>query len=110
VIPARVPDVAGARNALAQPLPAIDEPSDASAVVPLTEYFSRGLVTANAKPSTVREVIRRNAVQDMMLAGSLGQQTQPEPLKRFWDALPRVPGAEGYLRLRDFIYAQSFRR
>ena len=108
VIPARVPDVAGARNALTRPVPGIDEPSDASAVGPLTEYFSRGLVTANARPSTTREVIRRNATQDMMLAGSLGQQTRPEALKRFWDALPRVPGAEGYLRLRDFVYAQSF--
>jgi hypothetical protein len=108
VIPAQVPDPPSTQKGSSVSLPDIDESADASAVAPLAGYVSGRTVVPDDGPLTVRAIIRRNAIQDMALAKSLdAQRTEPEPLKRFWDAVPRVSGAEWYLRVRDFIYSQS---
>jgi hypothetical protein len=48
---------------------------------------------------SVRSIIRRNAIQDMELA----RKVDKEGLRKQWEA-PRPPGAEWYLKLRDWIY------
>lgn len=60
---------------------------------------------APAEPLTVRDIIRRNAIQDMALAGS------PQALEKFWKGLPsrKTLGAEWYLRIRDLVYSEAQR-
>jgi hypothetical protein len=48
---------------------------------------------------SIRAVIRRNAVQDMASAKARDR----EALRKLWQA-SRTPGAEWYLRVRDWIY------
>jgi hypothetical protein len=101
VIPVNVPNPpeAGSKEAL----PGIEAGADAAAIGALKEYISRRASSQAGKPATVRGIIRRDAVQDMMLARSLGSKTDARAMKRFWKSLPAVPGAEGYLRIRDYI-------
>jgi hypothetical protein len=53
----------------------------------------------------VRDIIRRNAIQDMALAGS------PEALEQLRKGLPsrKTLGAEWYLRFRDLVYSEAQR-
>ena len=53
----------------------------------------------------VRDIIQRNAAEDMLLAQSLGIGHTPELNTLAWwpFTLPDL-GAEWYLRVRDFIY------
>jgi hypothetical protein len=55
------------------------------------------------QPLTVRDIIRRNAIQDIALAGS------PEALEKLRKGLPsrKTLGAEWYLRIRDLVYAEA---
>jgi hypothetical protein len=105
VIPVDVPNLVDAGKSK-EPLPAIDARADAAAVGALQGYISHRLFYRAAKPATVRDIIRRDAVQDMLLAGSIGK-IDPKAMKRFWKSLPEVAGAEGYLRIRDYIYRQA---
>jgi hypothetical protein len=108
VIPVDVPnppqDGKGSKESMAR----IEAGADAGAIGVLKEYISGRISYRAGKPATVRDIVRRDAVQDMMLARSLGRQkTDPNAMKRFWKSLPEVEGAEGYLRLRDYIYRQA---
>jgi hypothetical protein len=70
----------------------LDASADASAML---AYVVPG------KPQTVRDVIRRNGLQDASLT--------PEGILRRIFGLyfaPRILGSETYLRIRDFIYSQ----
>lgn len=112
VIPVRAPDPEGAGKGAPQPLPKVGASADASALGPLTEYVSGGAVPGDGGPPlTVRAIVRRNAIQDMALAGTLDpKRTGPEALKKVWDEIPRTAGAEWYLRIRDYIYREAARR
>jgi hypothetical protein len=106
VIPARVPDrSAGREPGRAATLPRIEEGSDAAAAAVLDAYISGASNPTLVQPLTVREIIRRNATQDMALAGS------PEALEKLRKSLPsrKTLGAEWYLRIRDQVYAEAQR-
>jgi hypothetical protein len=117
VLPVRVPDLSHARAPAT--LPKIEEGADASALEALTGYLSGAAGAAEGEPLTVRAIIRRNALQDMALAGSLDPKlTGPEVLRSLWKQLeswnenplaPRINGAEWYLKIRDYIYARALR-
>ena len=102
VLPARVPAHAGA----ASKLPEIEQRADEAAMAPLLEYMDgRGKQprrAAGAIPRTVREVVRRNAEQDMALARSLDSETLVPALKE--KLAPAAMGGEWYLGVRDLIY------
>jgi hypothetical protein len=100
VLPARVPDLSVSPDGSnAVKLPPLESGADAAAMGPLFGAVPHRY----PKPVTVRGIIQRNAVQDMLLARSLN--IAPEDLRRFWvqGAFPRVLGAEWYLRLRDSL-------
>ena len=102
VISARVPDrSAGREPGRAAPLPRVEESADAAATAVLNAYMSGAFNPMPAKPLTVRDIIRRNAIQDMALAGS------PEALEQLRKGLPsrKTLGAEWYLRIRDLVYS-----
>jgi hypothetical protein len=108
VIPVSVPSPQGVGKGRKEALPEIDTGADVGAMRALSEYISHRISYRDEKPNTVRDIIRRDAVQDMMLAASLEEkQTGPTAMKRFWKSLPTVPGAESYLRIRDYIYRQA---
>jgi hypothetical protein len=104
VLPARVPDLAITHDAPA--LPPVESPADAAAAGPFADYLSEAPARSYSPPTTVRAVIRRNAIQDMALAR---QATTPEALRNLWInfASPRALGAEWWLRLRDSVYAAA---
>jgi hypothetical protein len=58
---------------------------------------------------TTRDVIRRNAAQDMALAASFDSGELMRRVLGLFDAnvrfVPRLMGAEWYLRIRDYLYA-----
>ena len=90
------------------PLPALDEPADSAGVHALAAHLS-GLTEWNRDPIlTVRDVLRRNAQQDMLLAGP---RTSPalwlraaSQIANGWGMFPT--GAEWYLRIRDLLISQ----
>jgi hypothetical protein len=103
VIPARIPDGSGGQEPGRKiTLPRVEEGADAAAAAVLNDYISGAFSPTTAEPLTVREIIRRNAIQDMALAGS------PEALEKLRKGLPsrKTLGAEWYLRIRDLVYAE----
>ena len=106
VISARVPDrSAGREPGRTATLPRVEESADAAATAVLNDYISGAFNPTPAKPLTVRDIIRRNAIQDMALAGS------PQALEQLRKGLPsrKTLGAEWYLRIRDLVYAEAQR-
>jgi hypothetical protein len=103
IIPARVPGAAGQAPGRAVTMPRIEEGADAPATAVLDGYISGKPGAPPAQPLTVRDIIRRNAIQDMALAGS------PEALEKLWKGLPsrKTLGAERYLRIRDFVCSEA---
>ena len=106
ILPAVVPQIG---SSAPKPLPAIEERSDKSVEVPLLrfmEHHSAGTHRSkSAVPQTVREVIRRNAEQDMALAQTLDLKTLIPAMKEKLAA--SGGGGEWYLTIRDMIYRFS---
>jgi len=105
VLPARVPAIAG----VAAALPEIELRADEAAMAPLLGYMDghgegsrRAAVTT---PRTVREVVRRNAEQDMALARGLDSKALLPALKE--RLAPAAMGGEWYLGIRYLIYRLS---
>jgi len=85
----------------------LEQPSSATAERQLLRYMA-GL-TPEIPPIIlrVRDIIQRNAAEDMLLARALGQRSPrgfPElHLLAWWPFLHPGMGAEWYLRVRDFL-------
>lgn len=101
-----------------EPLPPPEAPADRAALGPLRGLLCGPQPRGPAAPLTVRRLIRRNAQQDMALARELEQRLGSELLRRrlleiagasdaaaWCDQLvtPAGPGAEWYLRVRDWL-------
>jgi hypothetical protein len=103
VVEARIPDLPD--GVVVAPA-AIERGADATAVAVVGAYLYGTPPTSRGKPLTVRDIIRRNAAQDMALAASAGIEWQP----RLLDLLKlngafrlRPLGAEWFLRVRDSL-------
>ena len=104
VIPALVPNRSGGREqGRVATLPRIEEGADTAAAAVLSDYVAGAFNPMPAQPLTVRDIIRRNAIQDMALA------SLPEALEKLRKGLPsrKTLGAEWYLRIRDLVYAEA---
>jgi len=98
VLDAKIPDVAERKGTA--PLPPVESPADFSASSALGE------ARACPAPDTVRAIICRNAQQDMALARRAAKTGTV--LGWWWNFnMPRVLGAEWWLRLRDLLYATA---
>jgi hypothetical protein len=104
---ARVPDIPVAPD---RPLPAIQQGADAAATAVLADYLAGTPLTMPPPGTTLRGILRRNAVQDMGLARAMDpREVARRALELFRvNSLftPRVLGAEWPLRLRDWLLAQ----
>lgn len=106
VLPAIVPK---GHPKSAKDLPAMELRADESAMDPLLEYVGRhgegpakvATVSGVAAPRNLREVIRRNAEQDMALARTLDAKTLVPALRQ---KLAAAGAGEWYLTVRDLIY------
>jgi hypothetical protein len=107
VIPVNVPDPVKGGKESKMSLPAVEASADAAAIGALKDYIAHRSSYPGGKPTTVRDVIQRDALQDMTLAKSIGRKTDPKAVEHFWKSLPAVAGAEGYLRVRDYILRQA---
>jgi hypothetical protein len=117
VIAPRVPDLRVATEPV--PLPPVSSGADAAALG-LLGALPDEKGHAYPTPESVRAIIRRNAMQDVALAGRLDPAVAgPEALRQRWEALksasgdgaiPLPTGAERYLRLRDWIYREAQRK
>lgn len=103
-------------------LPRVDQPSDTAARGALREYVCDDKPQAMASSVNVRELIRRNALQDVAIARTLQVSWGREKLQAAivqaaggadvasWCAAPPQPSAYGpewYLRVRDFLYREA---
>ena len=113
------PDVvagsASGAASVSRPLPPVEDGADAMALESLADDAA-GSLGAPPPLTTVRAVIRRDTLEDMRLASALPQDAAGPPAlwQRAFDLMrnnlaftPRIFGAEWYLRIRDFLYAQS---
>lgn len=108
VLTARVPEIAET----ASELPAIEMRADESAAGPLLAFLDKpGEIVRKRReeriPHTLREVIRRNAEQDIALARQLEAQSLAPALKQ--KIASSRGGGEWYLGVRDLIYRFSTR-
>jgi hypothetical protein len=94
---------------VAEDIAPLQAPSSATAAIQLARYLG-GLKPEWPKQLLrVRDIIQRNAAEDMLLAKSLdrtrGAQPFPElNLLSWWPLTYPGMGAEWYLRVRDFLY------
>ena len=104
VTPAQIPTLPAGAAATPR-VPAVEEGADASAVSLLTSYFSGRFSPAPIEPHTVREIILRDVMQDLALAGPF-DPAKPA-VRRLWESRgPRAEtGAEWYLKIRDYLYS-----
>jgi hypothetical protein len=83
----------------------LEEPASATAERQLLRYLAG--VAPEIPPAILRErdIIQRNAAEDMLLARTLERRNFPElNLLAWWPFLRPSMGAEWYLRVRDFLY------
>jgi len=102
VIEPRVPDTS--QLPVAEDIAPLDAPSSATAQRQLLRYIN-GLPPEMPRTMVrLRDLIQRNAAEDMLVANSLGIRG-PELNMMAWNpfVFPEL-GAEWYLRARDFIY------
>ena len=98
VLPFAVPVQSGG---LTRPLPPVDQPADAATRAPVEDLFAGVTESREIDVDSVRAVIRRNAIQDVVLARTLDRNALRKQLNA-----PRPAGAEWYLHVRDWIYRQ----
>jgi hypothetical protein len=96
VLPALVPVTKGETT---RPLPPVEKSADVVARVAVEDWLGGVMDSRDIDLDNVRAVIRRNAVQDVALLKARDR----EALRKVWEG-PRTPGAEWYLRVRDWIY------
>ncbi len=95
-----------------QELPVPELRADQSAMAPLVAYMDgkagpRIKAVESLIPKTVRDVIRRNAEQDMALARTVDAKTLIPALKQKFES--STAGGEWYLGVRDLIYRLASR-
>jgi hypothetical protein len=85
-------------------LPPIEAGADAAVAGLLGRH---GVLTVDAQPTTLRSIFYRNAVQDMKLASTIYPNTIIERAAQLmlanFSVIPRLSGAEWYLRIRDHL-------
>ena len=89
----------------------LDEPSSATAQIQLLRYLAGLPIQLPTQTLRVRDIIQRNAAEDMLLARSLAPVGHPPwapfpdlNLISWWPFVYPEPGAEWYLKVRDFLY------
>jgi hypothetical protein len=83
----------------------LEAPSSATARIQLFRYLARLPVEMPPQMLRVRDVIQRNAAEDMLLAKSLAAAPFPDlNLLSWWPLVHPGTGAEWYLKVRDFLY------
>jgi hypothetical protein len=99
---ARVPDVPPGPD---RPLPAIDAPASAAAAAEFVSWAAGAKLTMPPPGDTVRGILRRNAIQDLALAGdpSVWAARVVDLFRANAAFRPPVWGAEWWLRIRDAL-------
>jgi hypothetical protein len=83
----------------------LEESSSATAQIQLLRYLAGLPIQLPIRTLRVRDIIQRNAAEDMLLARSLEAMPFPElNLISWWPFVNSGPGAEWYLKVRDFLY------
>jgi hypothetical protein len=99
------PMIPGAEVARAADVAPLEAPSSATARIQLFRYLARLPVEMPPQVLRVRDFIQRNAAEDMLLAKSLDASPFPDlNLLSWWPFVYPGPGAEWYLKVRDFLY------
>ena len=105
-----VPD-SGASRIIAEDVAPVESPSSATARMQLLRYLANEPAEMPPAIFRVRDVIQRNAAEDMLVARSLqdnGSAPFPELNLLAWFPFARLgTGAEWYLRVRDFLYRMT---
>lgn len=102
---AQFPDLTTTNERLV--LPPIEAGADAAAA---SLQGGSGVLAVEAQPLTVRSILHRNAIQDIMLSENTYPKTVPqqaaELMRANFSVIPRLLGAEWYLRIRDHLISR----
>jgi hypothetical protein len=99
------PMVPDAENSHVEDVAPLDAPSSATARIQLFRYLAQLPPELPPRVLRVRDFIQRNAAEDMLLAKSLDARPFPDlNLLSWWPFVYPGPGAEWYLKVRDFLY------
>jgi hypothetical protein len=104
-----VPDP-GNEQLFAENIAPLEEPSSATAQIQLLRYLAGLPIQLPIQTLRVRDIIQRNAAEDMLLAQSMlarSVDAVPFPelnLISWWPFVCPGAGAEWYLKVRDFLY------
>jgi hypothetical protein len=115
IVAARVPGHEPGAWTMANPhLPDIGERADSAAMECVADYLLGAPQTWTGGTRNVRDVIRRDAEQDMAIAREFGREFGKVPQDLWFlaeeasgQAWMRGSGAEWYLRFRDWIYRHA---
>jgi hypothetical protein len=107
VMAARVPEIAAGDGSPT----GIEQPADAAATAVLAGYLAGEPLHTTAARTTLRDILRRNAAQDVALAAAMDRGATVERALELWRVngsfWPRPWGAEWWLKLRDWIFARG---
>jgi len=111
IVEARVPQHERS-YAMREALPGVEERSDSAAMECVAGYVMGGPQTWVGGEANIRDIIRRDAEQDMAIARLHGQVPLPlfllaeDGIVQWWMQTPAFhwSGPEWYLRMRDWIY------
>jgi hypothetical protein len=82
----------------------IEAPSSVTAHIQLLRYLARLPVQSPIRILRLRDIIQRNAAEDMLLANSFGFGYPDLNLFSWWPFIYPNMGSEWYLKIRDFLY------
>jgi hypothetical protein len=103
--PTLAPMVPDAELTRIEDIAPLEAPASATARIQLFRYLARLPVEMPPQVLRVRDVIQRNAAEDMLLAKSLAAAPFPDlNLLSWWPFVYPGAGAEWYLKVRDFLY------
>jgi hypothetical protein len=103
--PILAPVAPDSAHAWAEDIAPLDAPSSATARIQLFRYLAGLPAELPPQVLRVRDVIQRNAAEDMLLAKSFAAAPFPDlNLFSWWPFVYPGPGAEWYLKVRDFLY------
>jgi len=102
----RVPELPAGNGSA---LPGIEQPSDAAAVQSLADFLAGRPMGLPEGRGTIRDILRRNAVQDIALFQAMDRAALVARALDLWRVnsvfSTRPWGAEWWLKLRDWIFA-----
>ena len=105
IVPQSIP---AGRTRIAEQIAPLEAPAGATAQIQLLRYMAGLEPTVPPGMVRLRDILQRNAAEDMLLARSLSRSFPELNFFGWRPLLAPVPGGEWYLRVRDFLFRYGY--